>query len=260
MDADGRNQSSTSSLKRSKSLATRRNHAVKPLPRPVSTHELKPPARVSDVDGEDATTQGEGVSESHIPGKYVALDCEMVGVGPFPDNDSQLARVSLVNWHGKQVYDSYVQPILPVSDYRTQVSGIRPHHLRPENGARPFKEVQADVAAFLAGRTLVGHYMKKDFFVLGLKHPPRETRDTSTLQRYREICKGGPKLKDLAHKVLGLDIQGGEHDSVEDARAAMMLYKAAKEEMDAEVDKRFGRPIAQQANKSAGNRKKGRRK
>lgn len=32
-------------------------------------------------------------------------------------------------------------------------------------------------------------------------------------------------LKDLSAEVLGLEIQTGEHDSVEDARAALQLYK-----------------------------------
>jgi RNA exonuclease 4 len=196
---------------------------------------LSTPSLSSDI-------ENEGVSPIHIPGKYIALDCEMVGVGPTPDEDSQLARVSLVNWHGKQVYDSYVLPLMPITDYRTSVSGIRPHQLRRGGGARPLKEVQNDVATFLSGRVLVGHWLKQDFLALGLKHPKQDTRDTSTLSRYRAMCTGGPKLKELAQKILGWEIQTGEHNSVEDARAAMMLYRAAKEEMDAEVGKRFGTP------------------
>ncbi|KAH9640133.1 hypothetical protein HF086_002793 [Spodoptera exigua] len=33
-----------------------------------------------------------------------------------------------------------------------------------------------------------------------------------------------PSLKRLAKEILGIDIQSGEHSSVEDARAAMQLY------------------------------------
>ena len=60
--------------------------------------------------------------------KALAADCEMVGVGPRGE-DSIVARVSLVNQYGKCVYDKYVKPTQPVTDYRTAVSGIRPDDL-----------------------------------------------------------------------------------------------------------------------------------
>uniref|UniRef100_A0A8C6ZWY1 Exonuclease domain-containing protein n=1 Tax=Nothoprocta perdicaria TaxID=30464 RepID=A0A8C6ZWY1_NOTPE len=55
--------------------------------------------------------------------KAVAMDCEMVGVGPKGE-DSIVARVSIVNQFGKCVYDKYVKPTEEVTDYRTAVSGI----------------------------------------------------------------------------------------------------------------------------------------
>lgn len=58
------------------------------------------------------------------PGKYLALDCEMVGVGP-DGAESSLARVSLVNYHGSVVLDEFVRQRERVVDYRTQFSGIR---------------------------------------------------------------------------------------------------------------------------------------
>lgn len=58
----------------------------------------------------------------------MALDCEMVGVG-VDGKESALARVSIVNQHGKCVYDKFVAPGDKVTDYRTQFSGIRPHNL-----------------------------------------------------------------------------------------------------------------------------------
>ena len=56
------------------------------------------------------------------------MDCEMVGIGPL-GFQSALARVSIVNFHGHTILDTYAKPQEPVTDYRTQVSGIRPHHL-----------------------------------------------------------------------------------------------------------------------------------
>jgi len=61
--------------------------------------------------------------------RVVAIDCEMVGVGPDGE-DSILARVSIVNQFGKCIYDKYVRPTEEVTDYRTAVSGIRPEDIK----------------------------------------------------------------------------------------------------------------------------------
>lgn len=63
-----------------------------------------------------------------------------------------------------------------VADYRTWVSGVTPQHLA---GAPSLAQVQADVAALLEGRTLVGHGLKKDLQVLLLSHPRKAIRDTA---------------------------------------------------------------------------------
>lgn len=59
-----------------------------------------------------------------IPTKYLAIDCEMVGTGP-KGSISQLARCSVVNYEGDVVYDKFINPSMPVTDYRTKWSGIR---------------------------------------------------------------------------------------------------------------------------------------
>lgn len=70
------------------------------------------------------------------PGKYLAIDCEMVGIagGPkdpsLPGNRSQrdessLARVSVVNYHGAVQLDVFVQQRERVTDWRTEFSGVR---------------------------------------------------------------------------------------------------------------------------------------
>ena len=59
------------------------------------------------------------------PGKYLAVDCEMVGVG-IEGTESVLARVSLVNFYGYVLLDTIVRPRERVVDYRTEYSGIRP--------------------------------------------------------------------------------------------------------------------------------------
>ncbi|OTF77527.1 RNase T-like protein, partial [Euroglyphus maynei] len=105
----------------------------------------------------------------------VAMDCEMVGIG-YGGSNSALARVSIVNLYGHCVYDKYVKPIEKVTDYRTNVSGIRPEHL--EN-ATDFKTVQREVSEIIDGRILVGHAIHHDLSVLYLSHPKHMIRDTS---------------------------------------------------------------------------------
>lgn len=189
-----------------------------------------------------ADTLNTGHHPTHKLGKFIALDCEMVGTGPPPHSDNVLARASLVNFHGEQIYDSYVlpPPNIDVKDYRTHVSGIKPHHLRP-GYARPFATVQADVAKILHGRILVGHALRNDLNVLMLSHPKRDLRDTSRYPKYR-VESGGrpPALRKLAKSELGLEIQTGEHSSLEDARTTMALYRKEKGGFEEENRRTFG--------------------
>lgn len=173
-------------------------------------------------------------------GRYIAIDCEMVGVGPKPDNDSVLARVSVVNYDGELVYDSFVNPREPVTDYRSHVSGIYEEHLKE---GRSFEHVQAAVSEILQGRVLVGHAVKNDLAVLLLSHPKSDIRDTARHPPYRQLAGGAyPRLKVLASELLGLDIQSGEHSSIEDAQAAMLLFRRDKDAFERDnVRKGHGR-------------------
>ena len=65
------------------------------------------------------------------PTKYLALDCEMVGV---EDGKSMLARVSIVNSFGNVIYDKFVRPQEQIYDLRTKVSGIRSEDLTKDKG------------------------------------------------------------------------------------------------------------------------------
>ena len=168
---------------------------------------------------------GEELSkEKQEPGTYIAIDCEMVGVGP-DGTESVLARVSLVNWHGALLYDSFVKPREKVTDYRTWVSGVRPEDL---HNAPDFIKVQAEVAKLIKGKVLVGHAIHNDLKALLLSHPRPLIRDTAQNKLCRELAKTKyPSLKKLVALRLGIDIQkqGSEHSSIEDARATMALYR-----------------------------------
>jgi hypothetical protein len=58
----------------------------------------------------------------------LAIDCEMVGVGPLKED--ALARVSVVNEFGYCLYDKFVKPKAQVTDYRTEFSGVREEDLK----------------------------------------------------------------------------------------------------------------------------------
>lgn len=161
--------------------------------------------------------------------KVVAMDCEMVGVG-MNGKDSILARVSLVNHFGKVLYDKYVKPTEEVVDYRTPVSGIRPANL--VDGCE-FSVVQKEVSELLEGRILVGHSLRNDLRSLFLSHPRSHIRDTSKYKVFtRQFGGRTPSLKRLAERLLGVQIQQGEHSSVQDAQAAMRLYTMHRKEWE----------------------------
>ncbi|KAK7789195.1 hypothetical protein R5R35_014108 [Gryllus longicercus] len=163
------------------------------------------------------------------------IDCEMVGASS-PVRD-MLARVSIVNMHGVCIYDKFVQPTHPVTDYRTWVSGIRPRDLQK---GIPFETVRIEVAALLENKIVVGHAVRNDFRVLKIKHPKRLTRDTSFFPPFIQMFNGKtPSLRNLARVVLGVNIQGGEHSSVQDAKATLQLYMAYRNEWEKYVHEKF---------------------
>lgn len=164
---------------------------------------------------------------SSCQGMVVAMDCEMVGTGPG-GRCSELARCSLLDYHGNVIYDKYIRPCQPVTDYRTRWSGIRKHHLQ---NAVPFSEARAEISEILKGKVVVGHALFNDFQALDFNHPCHMIRDTSSTRLLRRLA-GYPvrrciSLKILASKLLDRKIQVGRsgHCSVEDARAALDLYK-----------------------------------
>ncbi|XP_033841234.1 RNA exonuclease 4 [Periophthalmus magnuspinnatus] len=164
--------------------------------------------------------------------KAVAIDCEMVGVGPDGE-ESILARVSLVNQFGKCIYDKYVKPTEKVTDYRTHVSGIRPEDIK--NG-EDIDTVRKEVAEILQSRIVVGHAIHNDLKILLLDHPKKKIRDTQKYEPFKKMAKSRrPALRVLCKEVLNVKIQQGEHSSVHDAQATMRLYTTVKKQWEAQI-------------------------
>ncbi|KAF9444113.1 hypothetical protein P691DRAFT_796790 [Macrolepiota fuliginosa MF-IS2] len=165
----------------------------------------------------------------NLPGRYLAIDCEMVGVG-IDGEESSLARVSMVNWYGAVQLDVFVRQRERVVDYRTQWSGIREKDMV---GAKPFPEVQKQVADMLKDKILIGHAVHNDLKALLLSHPRQSTRDTQVYARKFNLTKSKRiALRVLVKEQLGLTIQEGEHSSVTDARATMAIYRIHKKEWE----------------------------
>lgn len=78
------------------------------------------------------------------PFEYIAIDCEMVVGG----GRKMLARVSIVDRHRRVVLDKFVKPTDTVTDYLTEVSGLRPEDL--ENG-EDFELVRSEVSQLIRG-------------------------------------------------------------------------------------------------------------
>jgi len=177
---------------------------------------------------------------------YFALDCEMVGVGE-EGLDSALARVCIVNWENEVVLDTFVKVTCPITDYRTYVSGITRENLE-NDGAIEFAEARQAVKSILNGKILIGHALENDLNVLRLTHPWCDTRDTATYtpfmrdamdQATKQVTMRPRKLRDLAWESLRRQIQqeGIAHSPIEDALAALDLYKSIRREWETELAK-----------------------
>ncbi|XP_055969825.1 apoptosis-enhancing nuclease [Sorex fumeus] len=171
------------------------------------------------------------------PSKCVAIDCEMVGTGPR-GRVSELARCSVVSYHGDVLYDKYVRPELPVADFRSRWSGITQRHL---SGAVPFQVARKEVLKLLKGKVVVGHALHNDFQALKYVHPRSHTRDTtcvpSLLGPHGAPTRARVSLKGLALELLHKKIQVGQHghSSVEDAATAMQLYRLVEDRWEEQV-------------------------
>ncbi len=91
------------------------------------------------------------------------------------------------------ILDEYILPSEPITDYRTQWSGIRPGDLI---GAPSFREVRQRVADLVRGRIIIGHAIDNDLRALMLPHPPALVRDTSVYPGLRqELAAAAPSVR-----------------------------------------------------------------
>lgn len=195
--------------------------------------------------------------ETEMPGRdtLIALDTEFVSVRP-PELEINsdgarstvrpiayaLARASVVRGDGEDAgvafIDDYVEIKEPIDDYLTSYSGIRPSDLNPQTTTRsllPLKIVFKRLWLLSnLGCRFVGHGLKQDFRVINIYIPKSQIIDTIDLfflkSRYRKLS-----LAFLAWVILKEEIQTETHDSIEDSRTALALYRKYLEYVDAGI-------------------------
>ena len=201
------------------------------------------------------------LSERPKSGTHVALDTEFVDLGRAEINvkadgshetirpaKSGLARVSVLRGEGYDegvpFIDDYIKTSDIVVDYKTQYSGIHPgdldirvsrHNLVPLNLA--YKKLWL---LLNLGCIFVGHGLASDFRKANIQVPRSQTIDTQHL--YQQAGKNRRfSLKYLAWAIFGEFIQEDSleglvpegHDSIEDARMALRLWRKYLEYEDA---------------------------
>jgi len=189
--------------------------------------------------------------------RYVAMDCEMVGIG-LKGHQSMLARVTIIDWDCKTLLDTFVKPTSEITDYRTFVSGIVPENLVETKESTASSSSSCDsssttsilnvslidietcrqkVMKILQGKVLVGHALKNDLHALNITHPWYETRDTAKYEPFMKVrfddgVLWPRKLKDLVNEKLNnhenFQIPGKPHSAYEDAKAALDVYRCAQ--------------------------------
>ncbi|WPG98468.1 pab-dependent poly(a)-specific ribonuclease subunit pan2 [Acrodontium crateriforme] len=183
--------------------------------------------------------------ETHcaIDAEFVRLLREEIDIGADGSRKitrparSGLARVSVLRGDGPEeelpFIDDYIAIDEPVDDYLTQFSGLNPGDLT--TGTSRFtlvglKEVYKKIWVLLnLGCKFIGHGLSSDFRTINIHVPEAQvidTQDLFSLKRYGSQRK--LSLRFLAWLLLQEDIQQNTitgHDSIEDARTALKLWR-----------------------------------
>jgi len=163
----------------------------------------------------------------------VAIDCEMVMV---EGNRHEVARISIVNYHNHVLFDEFIKPKGKITNYLTWVSGITYKKICNKETIDYHK---AKLLKILQGRKIVGHTLRSDFQALHELELFVADKDVRDISKCRFLNPDGKvmSLKRMTEHFLSLDIQpeNQSHDSVEDARAAMALFRKFESKWELEI-------------------------
>jgi len=150
-----------------------------------------------------------------------------------------LARVAIVDYKGNTVLDTLVHPTCQVTDYRTATTGIEQSHFL-SGKAMAFNAVQQHVANIIKGKVLIAHSLWNDLSVLGIPHPAVATRDVALYQPFRNALRSPNQivgLQTLMWHLMCRRCQDRQQDPLENARAALDLYRSHAVEWESAVSK-----------------------
>lgn len=161
-------------------------------------------------------------------------------------NFHALGRVSIVRGEGEDeglaFIDDWVQVREPVVDFLHSYSGISPGDLDPRTSEHCLVSLKVAYKRLWVllnlGCKFVGHGLKGDFRVINIQVPKAQIIDTIDLF-YQKNLRRKLSLKFLAWFLLKEGIQVDTHDSIEDARIALKLYRKYLEFEDAGITKRM---------------------
>jgi PAB-dependent poly(A)-specific ribonuclease subunit 2 len=153
-----------------------------------------------------------------------------------------LARASVVRGQGEDeglpFIDDYISIKEPIVDYLTSFSGITHADLDARNSTHnivPLKTAYKKLWILLnLGCKFLGHGLRQDFRVINIHIPKAQVIDTSDLFIIRRHLRK-LSLAFLAWHLLRENIQLETHDSIEDARTALKLYRKFLEFQDAGI-------------------------
>jgi DNA polymerase III epsilon subunit-like protein len=156
-------------------------------------------------------------SAEHPKYHLLAIDCEMCRTS----SGLELTRVVIVNMDLEIVYDSYVKPVAPITDYLTRWSGITEKILEPVSVC--LSDIQNDLLEMISPKTiLIGHSLENDLKALKISH--HRVVDTALLYPHTRGETFKNSLKFLAENWLNESIQLDHgHDPTQDAMTAMKL-------------------------------------
>lgn len=159
-------------------------------------------------------------------------------------NFHALGRVSIVRGEGEDeglaFIDDWIQVKEPVIDYLHKHSGILPGDLDPRTSNHCLVSLKIAYKRLWVllnlGCKFIGHGLKGDFRVINIQVPKAQIIDTIDLF-YQKNYRRKLSLKFLAWFLLKEGIQVDTHDSIEDARIALKLYRKYLEFEDAGITK-----------------------
>ncbi|PPQ92718.1 hypothetical protein CVT25_014025 [Psilocybe cyanescens] len=159
--------------------------------------------------------------------RFIAISCTVVGVGPGGTTNAWPSWIIAASQYSIDMFRPLQRQ---VTDYRTQQTA----------NAMTFAAIQSYCSTFFRGKILVGHSLWNDLAVLGLPHPAIDTRDVALYLPFRNALRSPSQiigLQTLSWQLMSRRCQEGQSHPVENARAALDLYRTDADAWEASISR-----------------------